>query len=288
MGDWKENSYKRQIRRKRLLKKIGLLILVLSGLWIWTLACERTAHQNPQYAMVNIEGILEKEVLDEQDYEVIRQQTGLSATATMYLYGQNRQEELFLLQEAYFKGVSVWCFHNTPITKEERIIDEEGNIQKGMPIPYVENGDILLTYCSHFLGWRNGHAGIVVDSEKRLVAEAQVLGKPAVITSLDKWEKYPSFAVLRIEGMEKEVREQVAWYAVDHLVGVSYHLTAGIRERLLGETQEGSPSGTQCAHLVWYAYRHFGVDLDSDGGLIVTPDDIMNSPEVTIIQRYGM
>ena len=47
-------------------------------------------------------------------------------------------------------------------------------------------------------------------------------------------------------------------------------------------------SGTQCAHLIWLAYAQFGYDLDSDGGWIVTPKDLANSPLLEVVQVYGM
>ena len=33
-----------------------------------------------------------------------------------------------------------------------------------------------------------------------------------------------------------------------------------------------------CSELIWHAYQISGIDLDSDGGPFVTPDDIANSP----------
>ena len=47
-------------------------------------------------------------------------------------------------------------------------------------------------------------------------------------------------------------------------------------------------TGTHCAHLVWYAYQQFGYDLDSDGGIIVTPRDLYESTNLEIVQIYGM
>ena len=45
---------------------------------------------------------------------------------------------------------------------------------------------------------------------------------------------------------------------------------------------------TQCSHLVWYPYFHFGYDLDSDGSWLVTPKDIANSDLLEIVQVYGV
>ena len=109
-----------------------------------------------------------------------------------------------------------------------------------------------------------------------------MLGSPSVVTALKRWEKYPSFMVLRLKGASKEERAAVAEYARNNLAGVPYHLTAG----LWGRDSE-TLSGTQCAHLVWYAYNYFGYDLDSDGGLIVTPYDLSQSDKLEIIQKYG-
>ena len=39
---------------------------------------------------------------------------------------------------------------------------------------------------------------------------------------------------------------------------------------------------------MWYAYNAFGVDLDSNGGLVVTPRNIANSPLVEVVQVFGI
>lgn len=82
----------------------------------------------------------------------------------------------------------------------------------------------------------------------------------------------------------KEFREQVAEYAKENLLGVKYSFAVGILSK---KYNEDSFTRTQCAHLVWYAYRHFGVDLDSNGGLVVTPPEMANSPYVEVVQIYG-
>lgn len=56
--------------------------------------------------------------------------------------------------------------------------------------------------------------------------------------------------------------------------GLPYRLSSG----LLGEKFPSQPEGSQCAYLIWYAYRHFGYDLDSDSGALVTVNDLLHSP----------
>lgn len=263
-----------------------------AALILWTAGCESDAHRDAGYEKADIREIICKEEWREADYALLYQQTGLSAPALDALAAQGRREELLELQKEYFSEVRISCKPNTIISREEYLVDEDGNPVKGMSIPCVEDGDILITGCSHVLGFRNGHAAIVVDAQKRMVLEAQVLGSPSVIVSLDKWERYPSFLVLRLKDADEEERARIAAFAKELLTGVPYHLTAGIREKLPGTDikscdAEEPPSGTQCAHLVWYAYAHFGYDLDSNGGLFVTPDDIAGSEKLTVIQSYG-
>ena len=259
---------------------VTLLCVVIVAIWCYR--CEQKAHIAVKAERVNIEAILEKEVWTEADYEVLQNQTGLAPVALNALAEQGRKEEIPDLQETYFTPIKVRCEPNTIFSREEYVADEAGNPVSGMTIPYVENGDILITFCSHFFGWRNGHAAIVIDEKAGLVLEAQVLGAPSVVTTLKRWERYPSFMVLRLKDVSKEERAAVAEYAKDNLAGVPYRLTAG----LWGRGSE-TLSGTQCAHLVWYSYAHFGYDLDSDGGLLVTPYDLSRSENLEIIQKYG-
>lgn len=261
---------------------IGLAaVVILAALYLWMLLCEKYAHKAPEVQRVSILEVLKKEEWNEADLALLEQQTGLMVPALKALEEQGRRAELPQLQEAYFAPVRVACEANSILSREEYLTNEAGQVVKGMRIPVVENGDILITVCSHAFGWRNGHAAMVVDADKRMVLEAQVLGSPTVCVSLEHWECYPSFRVLRLKDASPEERDQIAAYAKKMLTGIPYRLTAGI-------WQKGELTGTQCAHLVWYAYRHFGYDLDSDGGSIVTPADLAESELLETVQCYGM
>ena len=231
-----------------LLSMVCVLSMIGIGLGYWSHSTEKMAHTMPKEEKQSIEELTGKPKWDAADMELLRRQTGLSREALLYLEENGRKEEITALQEAYFRPITITCTSNTIVTKEERVADAWGQPAKGMEIPYVENGDILITGCSHCLGWRNGHAAIVVDAEKRLILEAQVLGAPAVIVSMDYWERYPSFLVLRLEGADKEERAAIAAYAKEYLVGVPYRLTAGITDRLIQKKPVTTPAGTQCAH----------------------------------------
>ena len=306
-------------KRKRLWRSLWTVIAFLSlvlAIGIWWDCVERQAHRKPEYAKESILHLLQKENgkvqyselqngelqhgLSASDYSLLCAQTGLSKVAIDAMYEQGRKQELLILQEKLFADVQIACNANTIISREEKLKDTTACI------PYVENGDILISFNCHAIGWRNGHAAIVVDADNRQTLEARVLGSNSKIISMSHWEKYPSFVVLRLKGVSRQERQQIAEYAKENLVDVPYRLEAGIVEGITGwgqgfiqgwiqgsmlqkdEGAEVAVSGTHCAHLVWSAYNEFGYNLDSDGGLIVTPHDIYQSPYLEVIQIYGM
>lgn len=280
---------KKRNHQKRSIAIALSLVVLLFFLLRWTYRAEKSVRITPSYEKENIEELVYQEWLAPEDYEIIYRQTGLGASAVDMLRLHEREEEILQLQNAFFASVPVSCEASTVISREESM-EREGlppEMAKlygkdGMLIPYVEAGDILISFNAHVLGWRNGHAAIVVDSEERITLEARVLGTNTKRLPLSHWYDYPSFVVLRLKGVSKEEREAIAEYASEHLFDLPYQLSAGIW------SDKAEPTGTHCAHLVWYAYRQFGYDLDSDGGRIVTPRDIFESPLLEVVQIYGM
>lgn len=271
--------------------KYGKIKLWLAGitavaflLLAWEAAEEKNARHIPDYPQTDIRHYIEKESLTKEDYQVLFRQTGMSKVAVNALREQEQMNQLLDLQKKLFQEVSIQCEANTIISKEERIMSPISD-EECASIPYLEDGDILISFNSHVLGWRNGHAAIVVDAKKRLTVEARVLGSDSAIMSMKHWEQYPSFAVLRLKNVTQKEREVIAEYAKLNMVGLTYRLTAGWGDWIY---PENFTEGTHCAHLVWYAYREFGYDLDSDGGLIVTPYDLYESPLLEVVQVYGM
>ena len=266
-------------KQKRMLLLIGMVLGIT--LYGWSYWCEKDAHADPAVQRVLLEVPAEGEEWTEEALRLAESQTGLGIAGILQLEREGRLAELPLLQEAYFSPVQVRCVPNSILTKEEYLVNERGEAVSGMPIAVVEDGDILITCCSHALGWRNGHAAIVTDASKRQVLEAQVLGSPTVYASVDRWECYPAFLVLRLKGVSKEERARAAEVAKREMAGLPYRLSAGL-------WNQKELNGTQCAHLVWYAYRQIGYDLDGDGGRIVTPADLAKSELLEVVQRYGM
>ncbi len=307
---WKIEVVQNRGRRIRSVVLLAVLTLFLF-LRSWTMEAIPLAHIKPKVEQTDISTLLEQDKHTEAELQFLAAQTGLHPQSIQSMLDQGRGRELLHIQQQYFAPVRVKSLKTTPLTVSEAIVDEQGNICYGMPLVDVQDGDILLTKNSRFLGWRNGHAALVVDAQEGLLLEAIMPGTNSKISPISKWSTYPSFLVLRLKdeyrkgtvNKEPDLPKQIADYAATRLVDVPYLLVAGILERSLpermkiveaaGQTAEQTAmdnkalKGTQCAHLVWYAYMQFGIDLDSDGGVIVTPFDIQNSECLDIIQTYG-
>lgn len=303
--------------QKRSRRVCSVVFLTISVLFLflhsWVEETIPKAHIMPQAARIDIRPLLEQTDLTFNQLTTLSSQTGLHPDVVNKLLVQGRQKELLQIQQHYFAPIHMENLNTTPLTISERLVDQAGNRAMGMPLVDLQDGDVLITKNSRFLGWRNGHAALVVDAEKGLVLEAIVLGTVTKLSSIEKWASYPSFQVLRLKeehalkdkdaeksnnGAES-LPQKVAAYAAKNLTEVPYRLLAGVLERSfsrgLVKVQAAEPEGTvhttlkgtHCAHLVWYAYKQFGIDLDSDGGLIVTPSDIQNSDYLEVIQSYG-
>lgn len=280
---------------------ILLPALLAAVLILWTWRAEEQAHYTPEYKQINLREILEKEELTDEDYAILAAQTGLARAGIDELYDSGRQELLLFLQQRFFAPVEYECGRSFFIYRSERIVGEESQRKddSGAFLPAVQNGDILISFSGHFFGWRSGHAAIVINAEEGQTLEAIAVGCDSKICSLEHWEEYPCFALLRLKNVTLEERAEIAAYAKDNLEAIPYRIlsvcSTDAIERNVGESEEADCpaadaliTGTQCAHLVWLAYAHFGFDLDSDGGCIVTPRDIYDSDLLEVVQIYGI
>jgi uncharacterized protein YycO len=214
----------------------------------------------------------------EEDYDILLRQTGLGRDAVNKIFSLSALEEY---QESFFAPPAYRCDSIGIVTNEERFYDEDGNLIKGFRISGVRDGDILITKATHSVGWRHGHAAIVIDAQKGKTVEAVLWGQPSMIQNLSKWQTYPTFIQLRFK--DERISSEAAAFAKENLNNVDYGLFTGLITKYKDEI-----SITQCAHLPWYAYMRFGYDFDSNGGWLVTPKDIANSEYLEVVQIYGV
>ena len=215
------------------------------------------------------------------DYKTIFLQTGLGKSAVKKLVEQDKFQTILDAQEAFFNPPKANC---VPLfgwfTRRDKFPKKES-----LTLVDLEPGDIIVSLSTHSIGWRHGHAGLVLNSKNSL--ECVSLGEKSAIMNTSHWGTYSNFAVLRLKNVSSEIRAEVADYAKETLCDVPYRLSAGF----IGKKAPNATKpyfGMQCAYLVWYAWNHFGYDLDSDGGRLVTSADLLNSDLLEVVQVYGM
>lgn len=266
--------------------------LVVVALIVWVLFSQAVvAHKNgfftPQYTKEELGPVLSEKTLKSEDYDLLMRQTGLGKSAVNLLKAQGEEgvQQILHYQDLFFAQRYIQC---EPMlgwfTREDVMTTESGEPMRAPPIIAAEPGDIIVSLSTHSFGWKHGHAGLVVDAETTL--ESRVLGQNSETSSIDSWRQFANYAVLRVKDASPEERQKVADYGMEVLHDVPYRLTAGVFHEKAA-SQESQFFGLQCAYLVWYAWQHFGVDLDSDEGRIVTPLDLCVSDRLEVVQMYG-
>ena len=261
---------------KKLFKFI-LRLAVIAGILLGALYASQTsvAHRDeafvPDYSKVTL--------TEESDFETIFLQTGLGRAAAEKLLAEGNFQAILDAQELFFSPPKSNCLSMLGwFTREDRLT------QSATPLVDLQPGDIVLTLSTHSCGWRHGHAGLVVKENTTL--ESIILGEPSCLQDTAPWNTYDTYAVLRLKDVTAQQQQAVADFALAHLLDVPYHLTAGFGKEKAPETNSEA-FGVQCTYLVWYAWNHFGYDLDSDGGRLVSAYDLMHSDLVEVVQLYG-
>lgn len=239
---------------------------------------EAEPYWHPDYPRVDLQPILGKESLSEEDYRVLYEQTGLTRVGVDGLREYpGSTYRILSVQNAYFADYEVQVSQFAPFSYSHTM-----NVH--VPMARLEPGDILISSSTYIAGWQVGHSALVINGVSRRILEALGPGDVSRLSSADTFNNTRAFMILRPKA-DSELRAQVAEYAKEFLVDVPYDFTVGV---LSPKFSREAIRSTQCAHLIWYAYMQFGLDLDSDGGAIVTPRDLANSELVEVVQIYGM
>ncbi len=283
-----------------------LLFCFATGLMVASAVVDRSARRIPSYAREDITGLTARSEWTEEDYRTIYLQTGLGRSAADALKEAGNAADLVLYQdELFFAGEvrheytvgTVTTLHDLLFETE---LDENGNpakdengdeikIQHRAKLAPLEEGDVIVTSSCHTFGWRNGHAVIVTDASRCDVLESMALGMKSQITpgGATWFADAANFIVLRLKGAAREERATIAERAKNELLDVDYSLTVGILSAKNQCKNGKTAKGTNCAHLVWQAYKNCGYDIDSNGGPLCTVRDIARSDLFEVVQVYG-
>lgn len=237
----------------------------------------RLAHKwkqwKPTYEKQDISALILQEELSSEEYELLYAQTGLTKIGIDGLRQMHDYGKILNIQAAYFAKQRVWKDNFAPYTCIESI-DEQ------IPNAALRAGDIVVSDTTHVMGFRLGHAALVLDS-KGSTLEAFSIGTDSEVAHISAFTTTASFIILRPKN--EETARRAAAYAKEDLEGIPYSFFRGI----LNKKNPKKLKDTQCAHIVWYAYKQCGLDLDSDGGGLVTPQDLANSEHLEVVQVYG-
>ena len=233
---------------------------------------------SPDYEKTDITGILKQETLSESDYETLYRQTGLTAIAIDDMRtSAHGMRQILAVQKFLFEKHEVTSRKFTIFTYMEEM-DEYA------PLAYLQDGDIIVTSTTRVSWWAYGHAALVVDGADGVIVESLSPGTKSQLGTVKQSFAYlGDFIILRPK-IDAKTKAQIVEYAKENLVGLPYQMTTGIFTKKYSNKPLKT---TQCAHLVWHAYKKFGYDLDSNGGAVVKPQDIARSEYVEVVQAFG-
>lgn len=279
-------SVKKRTRLRSL--TVGLAAVVVLWLFLQHLYPHLHRPYAPGYPPVDLTDTLSKPALSPEDYALLFAQTGLGKPAIddLLTQGETGIDQIFATQDAFMNHPGeAPCSPLGVTTREHRFLDENGQIQYKVPLAPLKNGDILVSLSTHTAGWSHGHAGIIVDAETGASLESVVLGSLSSQMNVNHWRSYSTLAVLR-PNSDDETREKVAQIALEKLDSIPYSLVSGV----FGDKFQPLDAAhtAHCGYLPWYAWMAVGVDIDSDGGRIAAPEDFLHSPNLEIVQIYGM
>lgn len=266
------------MKRKINKKIIFILLAFFVAVAIYHLYSTSLCFYKVKYPKQDISEVLQKDNLTDADYMLIFRQTGISPHSSKKLVQKGDLDFLQNMNDLYFK---------IPKTQKDYIAfpvtASEVNTSYTVPFADIKRGDILLTFNTHTLDWRHGHCAIVIDEKNGLLLEHMSIGNLSCITNIKYWGEYPGFAVLRYP--DENIAQKAADYAENHLVGIDYDVFAGMIKK--DKTGQQNPS-SQCAHIVWQAYKAVGADIDSTSDAFVIPKDIAMSDKLKLVQIYGI
>lgn len=272
-----------KMKKHELLLRIFSTILSLA-LIIYVSLGFHAAHNMfyvPQVSLVSIEEILEQPSFSEEDYALLYEQTGIAQPMVDVLKQQSDfKTKMLNFQSNYFKKQNVVKTKMTPLTNVDKVLDEKGQMVKAFELAPYENGYIFLTKSTYTYNWRHGHAGLVIDSVRGKTLESLEPFTLSMEQDASWWEYRPTFKMMRLKDVDQTYLDEIANFAATHMQDIPYNILAM-------KTNKTRPTSTHCSHIVWHTFKQFGIDLDSSGGIFVSPGDIGRSPYLETLQIYG-
>ncbi len=255
---------------------ISVIVAVLLLLELGVFALHFKEVYSPDYEKEDISSVLTKEILTDEDYSLLFNQTGLTKIGVDSLISAGRKDDILKIQKDFFAKYKISKIQFSPLTCCHE------NYEKIETVP-LENGDIIISPTSHFSFFEMGHGAIVVDGAEGKVINATGYNNKSCYENVYEITVDPSFIILRPK-LDQKTKTQIVEYTEDELLDLPYSVSVGVLYPKFSE----KPIATNCSHLVWQAYKKFGIDIDANGGGVVLPMDFAQSEHLEIVQIRGI
>ncbi len=269
------------MNKKKFKVIISIITLIINLYCLFIFSNMYNSHYIPTMPKTDIASILRNPELSQEDYSLLYSQTGLSKIAIDELLSQeNGLKQILDFQTNYYTKQRIYIEKLNFFTSQENLMVSSANTNKDSKIAPLKNGDILFTKSTHTLYWRHGHCGIVIDAKKGITLESLEPGTISMLQDISKWEAYSTLKVMRLKNVEQKKLDEIAQYAAKNLIDIDYSIFASKKHKL-------EPKTVNCSQIIYQAFIHFGLDLDSNSGIFVTPENIAKSKLLEVVQIYG-
>lgn len=261
---------------------ISLGTLLINYYCFFIFANNYNAIYSPSVQREDLTILLNRASLTDADYSQLLDQTGLGRPSVDALLEQSDgKARIIAFQQSYYTKAQMFTEKLNPFTSQETLIMNSQSKSDDFGLAPLKNGDILMTKSTQTLFWRHGHCGIVIDAENGITLESLEPGTISMKQDISKWRYYPTLKVLRLKNADEKVIADIIKYSQNNLTGIKYRILAA-------KCQSGIiPKSANCSQLIWQAFNNYGYDLDSNKGMLVTPEDIAKSPLLEIVQIKG-
>lgn len=265
-------------KKKSFIISISIILFIALSVGIWNYYSDTYRYFLPEVQKEDISSLLLKENLTSKDYEILFYQTGLGKDAIDDMIKEKRTDDILKLNKIIFnKRDYKKEYIAYPVTYAERC-------KESVPMAPLKDGDILISLNTKTLCYRHGHCAIVTNAKTGEILEHASLGNTSSFSYASEFSRYPGFAILRYN--DEDIAKKASRYAKESLYDIDYSIFAGLITK--DKSKNGRVDTSHCSHIVWQAYKKFGVDIDKDGGKIVTPYDVLHDDNLKVVQVFGM
>ena len=262
----------------KLILVIGILLSLISGFIIINPIISDPSRTEFQDITHLVDKLIAGYDLTEEEYKLVSEQTGLCKTSILKVNELYDYSYLLRYQEDNVNNIEYDTRFMFFGIKEEVLKKEH------LPFVDLQPGDIMITSSNYTMGIRFGHVGLVINGENGKTLESYSPGQKSDYDFDYTWYHYPKIMLLRLKEEYRHLIPQIIQYCEEYLLDINYSIFASTNQKI---SLTSSPNKTQCAHLIWAAYKAVGIDLNSNGSWLVKGRDISLSEYLEVVEVKG-